>query len=115
MNGRVIPVSGISFRFPAAMMNAWVPITRARPAASSDRNSSAADAAIRSPRSTTTRNSPRIAVIPTIPSSSPSAASGKSVWTAGIGRLPSTVGRPAPRPVPSSPPRPNANSDWMIW
>ena len=54
-------------------------------------------------------------MIPTSPSSSPSAASGKSVWTAGIGRLPSTVGRPAPRPVPSSPPRPNANSDWMIW
>ena len=26
MNGSVIPVSGISFRLPAAMMNAWTPI-----------------------------------------------------------------------------------------
>ena len=42
MNGSVMPVSGISLRLPAAMMNAWTPMTSARPAASSDRNSSCA-------------------------------------------------------------------------
>ena len=40
---------------------------------------------------------------PTSPSSSPSAASGKSVWTSGIGRRPPTIGRPAPRPVAEQP------------
>ncbi len=49
MNGRVIPVSGMSLRLPAAMMKAWTPTTRARPVASSARKSSAADAAIRRP------------------------------------------------------------------
>src|SRR5881397_3545654 len=44
MNGRVIPVNGMSFRLPAAMMNACVPMTSARPAARSDRNSSASAA-----------------------------------------------------------------------
>ena len=55
MNGSVMPVSGMSFRLPAAMMNAWTPMTSARPAASSARNSSAAAAAMRRPRSMTTR------------------------------------------------------------
>ena len=76
MSGSVIPVSGISLRLPAAMMNAWTAMTRASPAASSARNSSCAAAAIRRPRSTTTRYSPRIASSPMSPSSSPRAASG---------------------------------------
>ena len=76
IRGSVMPVSGMSLRLPAAMMNAWTAITSARPAASSARNSSCAAAAIRSPRSTTTRYRPRIASSPIRPSSSPSAASG---------------------------------------
>ena len=39
-----------------------------------------------------------MATTPTRPSSSPSAASGKSVWISGIGRRPPTSGRPSPRP-----------------
>ena len=105
MNGSVIPVSGMSFRLPAAMMNAWTPTTSARPAASSDRKSSPAEAAIRRPRSITTRYSPRIAITPISPSSSPSAASGKSVWISGIppGWPPPIVGRPRPEPGPEQP------------
>ncbi len=85
------------------MMNAWMPMTSASPTASSERKSSAAAAPMRRPRSTTTRYSPRIATTPTSPSSSPSAASGKSVWTSGIGRRPPISGRPAPRPDPEQP------------
>jgi len=43
MNGSVTPVRGSTFRLPAAMMNAWMPMTRARPTASNARKSSAAD------------------------------------------------------------------------
>ena len=52
---------------------------------------------------------------PISPSSSPSAASGKSVWIAGIGSRPPTIGRPPPSPVPSSPPRAKAMSAWTTW
>ena len=38
--------------------------------------------------------------MPMRPSSSPRAASGKSVWTSGIGIRPPIVGRPEPRPTP---------------
>ena len=76
ISGSVIPVRGMSLRLPAAMMNAWTPMTRASPAARSDRKSSWPAAAIRRPRTTTTRYSPRIASSPIRPSSSPSAASG---------------------------------------
>ena len=65
------------------MMNAWTPMTSARPAASSARKSSAADAADPQPALDDDEVQPRIARIPTRPSSSPSAANGKSVW---IGR-----------------------------
>ena len=58
MNGSVTPVSGRTLRLPAAMMNAWIPMTSASPMASSARKSSAAAAPIRRPRSTTTRNRP---------------------------------------------------------
>ena len=115
MNGSVIPVSGISLRLPAAMMNAWTPMTSARPVARIARKSSAAEAPMRRPRWMTTKYSPRIAMTPTSPSSSPSAARGKSVWISGIGRRPPTIGRPFPSPVPSNPPRANAWSDWTIW
>ena len=64
MNGSVTPVSGRTLRLPAAMMNAWMPMTSARPIASSERKSSAAAAPIRRPRSTTTRYRPRIATTP---------------------------------------------------
>ena len=78
-------------------------MTSASPIASSDRKSSAAAAPIRRPRSTTTRYSPRIATTPTIPSSSPRAASGKSVWTSGIGGRPPISGRPAAEPDAEQP------------
>ncbi len=52
---------------------------------------------------------------PASPISSPNAASGKSVWTAGTGSLPAISGSPAPSPTPKIPPRANAWSAWTIW
>src|SRR6185437_15472808 len=75
----------MSFRLPAAMMKAWTPMTSDSPAARITRNSSWAADAMRSPRWTSTRYRPSTARIPTSPSSSPSAANGKSVWSAGVG------------------------------
>ena len=68
ISGSVMPVSGISLRLPAAMMNAWTAMTSASPAARRARKSSCA-ARRRSggPRSTTTRYRPRIASSPIRP------------------------------------------------
>ena len=87
MNGSVIPVSGISLRLPAGdderlrADDERQAGRQERPELVGRRRQRSAARARRR-----TRNSPRIAMTPTRPSSSPRAASGKSVWTAGIGR-----------------------------
>ena len=103
MNGRVIPVSGMSLRLPAAMMNAWTPTTSASPAARSARKSSRGRG--RDPQASLDDDEvePEDRHDPDSPSSSPRAANGKSVWIAGIGSRPSTVGSPPPRPGPEQP------------
>ena len=104
MNGSVMPVSGMSFRLPAAMMNAWTPTTRARPAARSDRKSSPADGADPQTALDDHEIDPEDRHDPDQAELLAERGSGKSV---SIGRDRPSAG-PPPRPVPSSPPRAKA-------
>ena len=113
MNGSVMPVSGISLRLPAAMMNAWTPMTSARPAASSARKSSRAAGG--DPQPPLDDDEVQAEDREQADEAQLLAQRRERVVGVdrGIGRRPPIVGRPLPSPTPRSPPRANAYSAWI--
>ena len=115
MNGSVTPVSGRTLRLPAAMMNAWTPMTSARPVARIERKSSAAAAPIRRPRSTTHEVQAEDRDDPDEPEL---LAEGREreVGVDLRDRQAAADHRQAVAEAhPERPPRANAWSDWMTW
>jgi hypothetical protein len=105
----------MSFRLPAAMMNACTPTTRLRPAARSARNSSAAEAAIRRPaldddevQAQQREDADQAQLL--------AEGGEREVRVHGRDREPApNSGSPAPSPVPRTPPRANAYSACTTW
>ena len=71
MNGRVMPVTGISATTTPMLMNAWMLSQAVIPAASSAPNVSGAASATRIPEYASTTNRPMTIAAPTSPNSSP--------------------------------------------
>ena len=116
MNGRVTPVNGISLRLPAAMMNAWTPTTSVRPAASSDRKSSAADGG--DPQPALDDDEVQAQDRDDADQAELLAERGQrevGVDLPGSAGLPATAAGRRRSPSPRIPPRANAYSDWTTW